>query len=403
MARFQYRVRDGAGGVGAGVLDAESADQAAQLLRRDGRFIVELSPADDDGATRPRAGQGGRIRRADVITFTQQIAVMVDTGVPISEALQCAAEQTPNARFREVIEGVARRVRGGEDLSSSLAQYPQVFPPLLTSLVRASEASGTMGQMLERVAMYLSKEQHTLQKLRGALTYPAIMFTALIAVTAFLLLAVLPKFAAIYQQRGSALPGPTRLLLGLSDAMTTHWHLFAGTGLIGLALLAAAVGTPGGRAVIDRLKLRLPLIGPLYLKLYLTRGCRCMGTMIAAGVPILDMVAITRQVTRNAVFDAFWDDVDERLRRGTQLSEAMFASSLMPRSVCQMVYAAERSGRLAQVMHRIAEHTELEFDEQAKQTTQYIEPAMIALMGLIVGFVAIALLLPIFSLGQVVS
>ena len=147
----------------------------------------------------------------------------------------------------------------------------------------------------------------------------------------------------------------------------------------------------------------MPVIGPLFNKLYITRACRTMGTMIAAGVPILDMVSISRNVTHNRLFQNLWDDVDEKLRRGSQLSDALFASPLIPRGVSQMVYSGEKSGRLGPVMEKIAEFTETEFDEQVKVSTQFIEPALIGAMGIIVGFVAIALLLPIFTIGRVVS
>lgn len=338
-----------------------------------------------------------------MITFAHQLAVMVDTGVSISEALSCCAEQSESAGFKRVLEDVADEVRGGRELSAALSAHPRVFPSVMVSLVRASELSGTMGKMLDRISTYMAKEQITARKIRGALTYPAIMISAVLIITTGLLLFVLPRFASIYATRGATLPTPTRLLLGLSESLQTAWWAY----LLGLAVLVALVvagfTTQAGRRIVDLIKLDAPVVGGLFRKLYITRAMRTFGTMVEAGVPILEMIPIVRAVTHNHRFDALWEEVDQRLREGSQLSSPLFASELIPRSVSQMVYAGEKSGRLSDVMHKVAEYTEEEFDEQVKQATAYIEPAMVVTLGVIIGFVAIALLLPIFQVGQVAS
>lgn len=257
--------------------------------------------------------------------------------------------------------------------------------------------------MLDRVSGYLSKEMQTAKKIRGALTYPAFMLGMVILVTTFLLVFVLPRFAGIYQARDTALPMPTQILLGLSGSLMNQWHLWLGGIIMGVAGVYFAAGTPAGQRFYDYMKIHTPIIGPLFNKLYLTRGCRTMGTMVSAGVPILDMIEIVREVTNNALYEDLWTDADNRLRQGAQLSDSLFDSPLIPRSVAQMVYSGERSGRIGDVMERIAEYTENDFDEQIKTTTSLIEPVMTAAMGVIIGFVAIALLLPIFSIGKVVS
>lgn len=405
MASFKYKARDGRGELITGVLNAPSIEDAGRMLRGDGKFVVKLERARDAAAATPQAGKstGGKIRRAEVITFAHQLAVMVDTGVPISEALECVAQQSENETFRAVLKDISDQVQAGNDLSSALKSHAKVFPPVMTSLIRASEISGTMGRMLDRVSGYLSKEMQTAKKIRGALTYPAFMLGMVVLVTTFLLIFVLPRFAGIYQARDTALPVPTQLLLGLSGNVTGYWHLWLGGLIMSVAGVYFAAGTPGGQRLFDYLKIHTPVIGPLFNKLYLTRGCRTMGTMVAAGVPILDMIAIVRDVTNNRLYEDLWDDADNRLRQGAQLSDSLFDSPLIPRSVAQMVYSGERSGRIGDVMERIADYTESDFDEQIKTTTSMIEPVMTAAMGAIIGFVAIAMLLPIFSVGKVVS
>ncbi len=407
MAQFKYKARDGRGELITGVLNAPSAEDAGRLLRGDGKFVVKIEKTKEVAAQAKQStgggGGGGKIRRSEVITFSHQLAVMVDTGVPISEALECASQQTENEAFKAVLKNISDQVQAGNDLSSALRSHPKIFPPVMTSLVRASEVSGTMGKMLDRISGYLSKEMQTAKKIKGALTYPAFMLGMVVLVTTFLLVFVLPKFAGIYQAKGTALPMPTQMLLGMSGTLVENWHLWLGSVIMGVTGIYFAIGTPAGQRFFDYFKIHMPIIGPLFNKLYLTRSCRTMGTMVTAGVPVLDMIEIVREVTSNSLYEDLWDDADGRLRQGSQLSDSLFASPLIPRSVAQMVYSGERSGRIGDVMERIAEYTESDFDEQIKTTTSLIEPIMTATMGVIIGFVAIAMLLPIFSVGNVVS
>jgi type IV pilus assembly protein PilC len=407
MPYFRYKARDTAGDLATGTIEADSLDAAGALLRQQGRFVLNLDPARDgqgeDEAAAAPAGRGGKVKRDQVITFSHQLSVMLDTGVPISEALECVRDQCDHAAFRAVLDDVTEQVQAGGELSAALSEHPKVFPTVMTSLVCAAEASGKLGSMLTVVSKYLSKEQATARKIRGAVTYPAVMLFMVVAVTIFLLVFVMPRFAKIYDAKEAALPLPTRLLMAVSNTLIHHWPLCV-AGVV--ALIVAACIVPrleGGRRAIDWLKLNSPVLGKLFTKLYLTRACRTMGTMIMAGVPILDMVAIVKTVTRNAFYETLWDDVDDRLRKGGQLSDALFAAPMIPRSVAQMIFAGEKSGRLGEVVEKIAAYTEEDFDDQVKSTTQYIEPVLVSVMGAIIGFVAIALLLPIFKIGTVMG
>lgn len=407
MPEFDYRVREPSGDLGTGTITAESVADASRLLRADGWFVVQISPAAtakakksaDDATKKAR----GSVSRPQIISFAHQLSVMVETGVPISEALHCIADQVDTENFHYIIKDVATQVEAGGELSRALAKYPKVFPPIMISLVRASEVSGTMGPMLERISCYLGKEYQTYKKIKGAMTYPAVMLAMVLTVTIGLLVWVLPRFATIFESKGAALPLPTRILMFVSDSLMVHWYLWVG-GIFAMALgMVLGMRTYRGRRVIDRVKLSTPIFGELFSKLYVTRATRTMGTMISAGVPVLDMIAIVKDVTRNALYEDLWSNVDDRLRQGSQLSDALFDSPLIPRSVAQMIYAGEKSGRLGRTMEKIADFTEEEFDEQIKTTTNLIEPTMVAIMGGIVGFVAIALLLPIFSVSSVVA
>lgn len=404
MAQFRYRAREKNGDLATGTIEADSLDAAGALLHQQGHIVLDVRPggAASTGGAEPVAG-GGRIKRDHVITFSQQLAVMVDTGVPISEALECVRDQCDNAAFRHVLSEVTDRVQAGGELSAALAAHPKVFPQIMVSLIRAAEISGTLGRMLMVVSRYMAKEQATARKIRGAITYPAVMLLMVVMVTVFLLVFVMPRFAKIYQAKDAALPTPTRLLMTVSNTLIHHWPVCVAVVVAAVIALAMFPRMQAGRQAIDYLKLNTPILGKLFRKLYITRTCRTLGTMIVAGVPILDMVDIVRSVTSNAYFERLWDDVDDRLRRGGQLSDGLFESPLFPRPVTQMIFAGEKSGRLGDVVDKIAAYTEEEFDDQVKATTQYIEPLLVTVMGAIIGFVAIAMLLPIFKIGTVVG
>ena len=285
MARFKYQARDASGEPVAGVVTAVSLEDAGQQLRAEGRFIVSLHATKEMASgsdTRP----GGRIRRSDVIFMIQQLAVMLETGVAMSDALNCLVEQCPNPAFKYVLSDITRQVQAGTELSSAMGRYPKVFPIVVIALIRASEASGTMGITLDRINTYLTKEYATLRQARSALTYPMFMAGMAVTVTVFLLVFVLPYFAKVYDTRGASLPTPTRVLMITSNALTDYWYLWL-SGLLALSGTLVLIGrTVSGRSAIDWLKLNAPLCGPLYRKLYLTRACRTMGTMIAAGVSV---------------------------------------------------------------------------------------------------------------------
>ena len=381
-------------------LTADSVNDASQQLRGEGKFVVKRERGRDKIA-QTRGKVGGSVKLEEVIYFTHQLAIMVDTGVPLGEALDAIVQQTTSENFKAVVEEVYADVTGGEALSAALGKHPRVFPALMISLLKASEVSGTMGTMLDRVSQYMAKEQRTVKQVRGALMYPAFMLV--MAVTVFLLMFVLPRFGKIYGSRGALLPLPTRVLIGISNIFTEYWYVIL-LGLLGAIVAFLWVRRiPVGRRAIDTLKLRVPVFGTMFTHLYVSRATRAMGTMFSAGVPMLDAVAITRAVTNNVHYEELWDRVDERLRQGSQLSELLFDTWLIPKFITRMIHSGEVAGRLGQVMERVAEFTEVEFDQAVKNTTQFIEPVMISVMGSIIGFVAISLLLPIFSVGRVMA
>ena len=357
------------------------------------------------GAAKPTGTSYAKtaVKRADVILFVNQMAVMLDTGVPLSEAVNGIADRTADPKYREILLEITASIESGEPLSSAMSKYPKAFPPIMIALLRASEASGTMSEMLNRIALYLTKEYQILRQVRGAMMYPAFMMFMCVSVTVLLLTMVLPQFAGMYASKGAALPLPTLILMNLSELLLGYsYYWIAGT--IALAIMVWAwARTQMGQTQIDWLKLKVPIFSNMFSKLYLSRGCRTIGIMIETGVSLLDTISIAREVTRNVYYERLWDQIDSDLRQGKPLSDAMYDSAVFPDHIAQMVESGEKSGRLAQVFNRVADFTETEFDQAVKTATQFIEPIMIVTMGSIIGFIAVALLIPIFSMGTVAS
>ncbi|MBT8485295.1 MAG: type II secretion system F family protein [Phycisphaerales bacterium] len=373
---------------------------SAVVAEEGGRPSMSATGSHRSGETTRR---GPRVRRDDVTLLATQLAIMLDTGVPLAEALGSVATRTTDGRFATLLDKVVESVEAGEPLSHALGQHRGSFPTIMIALLRASEASGTMSEMLERIAGYLAKEQQTIKKIRGAMAYPFFMFLMCIGITVFLLTAIMPRFVSIYEGRGAALPATTRFLMTLSGVLTEHWPVCI-AGLIGLVITALIwARTKRGRQQKDWLKLHLPVMSGLVRKLYLSRGCRTLGTMVETGVPLLESITIVRDVTPNVYFERLWDDVDDALRQGRPMSERMFESDVIPDHVAQMIESGESAGRLGPVLSRVAGFCEDDFDQAVKTATQFIEPVMIVVMGSIIGFVAISLLIPIFGVGDVIA
>jgi len=388
---------------------AASAEEVSARLRADGQFAFEIKASALRAAPTLDAQQirrneaAKRVRRDDVIAFCSQLSVMIETGVPLAEGLDAFRKRMDRREFRAVLDALCEDVDAGESLSTAMEKWPRVFPLMMVSLMKASEASGTLATMMGRVGEYLSKERKTLKQIKGALSYPLFMMIAGVGITVFLMSFVLPRFARIYNEREASLPAPTRVLMSISEFVTTQYMWYAPT-LVGL-LLFMVVWTrrESGRRVLDWIRLNAPLLGTMYGHLYLTRSMRTMSTLLAAGVNVLDVIDICRGVTANSYYGRLWDSMEQGVREGRQISDAVFKSDIVPPNVASMIAAGERSGKLPEVMQKIAEFSQEELDDSVARVTTFIEPLMIIFMGIVIGGMAMALLLPIFNMSRIMS
>jgi len=416
MPDFKYKARTDRGEARAGVIEAETKAAAAQQLRAQGLVPTEISLAtrlvDSDAVLTQQAAR--KVKGEEIVAFANQLAVMIDTGVPLAEAIRAYTEQSRGGPLGRIagarggplgrIAGVlSDRIAAGVSFSAAIAEHPGVFPRLMVSLVRASEASGSMGTMLQRVAAYLGNEMRTRRQIRGALIYPMIMLVMGLSVTGFLISWVLPRFASIYEGRDAALPKPTQILLNLSGWVTTNWALLllAIIALVGAAVLAR--GTQTGRRLVDRVLLGAPVIGAIFRNFYLTRVARTLATLLASGVQLKEALGIVRGVSASPQWDDFLLHLDQSIDGGRSISDAVLDSPLIPPSFAQMIAAGERTGHLAESLERVADVAEEQFEDSVGAGTQLIEPVMIIAMGSVIGAVAVALLLPIFTMGSAMA
>ena len=394
-AAFQYRARDPLGNSLEGRLEAASREDAAQQLRREGFQVVELSDGDDGEGLFPRI-----VRKGEIVYVTSQLAVMVDTGITLSAALDNILSQEQNPSLRKVLSSLQQAVQEGEDFSTALARFPKLFDKTYVSLVKASEATGSLGEMLDRIAGYLRKELETRSKVRAAMAYPSVMTVMAIAVTIFLLTFVLPKFTPLFMRKGMQLPKPTRVMMWLSDMLVNYWYAWAALAAAAVLLFVFGRRTPRGRQFIDWLKISMPLLGPMYRKVTISRSIRTLGTLLSSGIPMLDALQLASDVTSNVWYERLWRNVSSDVTEGKQICQSLAGEPLFPPMLVQMISAGEQTGRLGPVLQRVSNFYDQEVETSLKTLTSLIEPLMITIMGGVVGGIALALMLPIFQLSK---
>ncbi len=408
MANFRFQAIDASGNAKAGVLQAPNATDAASRLRAQGLRVQSISNQ-QDAADRGGLGETwAKINKRQptqkhVLEFTTQLAVMIRAGINLRAALEGIADQTKHYMFRKVIIGLKQDVESGVQFSDAIAKHPKLFSPLYISMVRASEMSGSFSDMLDRIAGYIAQQIETRKMVVGASIYPGIIGTLAVAVTVFLLTFVLPKFYAVFEGKEDALPWATLFLMDLSQFMTEQWYILVG-GIIVLGVTVfLGLKTDTGRFWVDNLKLMIPLLSGMFRSLYISRGLQTMGQLINAGVPMLDTLRITGEVSGNMLFSSMWGKVHTSVKQGKKISTPLQESKLLPTSVTQMVSAGEESGKLGEVLDEISVYYAAQLKDQIKAVTSMIEPVMILVMGSVVGFIAMAIILPIFKMSSIVS
>ncbi|MGI9012689.1 MAG: type II secretion system F family protein [Phycisphaerales bacterium] len=408
MPQYRYQARNSSGQVQAGVLSAENAAQAAASLRAQGNHVLQLSPiiaAKGAGGLKLGAilSYSSGPSQKDIFDFTTQLAVMIRAGISLRTALEGIAEQVQNPKFRRILQSIKSDVESGNQFSEAIQKYPKQFSPLYINMVRASEMSGSFSKMLDRIAAYLLQQLETRKMVIGAMIYPGIIGTMAVSVTIFLLTFVLPRFAQVFKGKEHALPAPTKFLMGLSAFMVDYWYLIVGALILCVVGFFLFIKTDVGRLWWDKTKLVLPLFKRMFKALYISRSLNTMGELLNAGVPMLDTLAITGDISGNILYKKMWRSVYGAVKQGKKIASQLTKQKLLPLSVIQMIGAGEESGKLGEVLNDVSDFYARALREAIKAVTSMIEPIMIVVMGGIVGFIAMAIILPIFKMSSIVS
>ncbi len=365
---------------------ASSAAAPGGFLQKVTTFSIEMGPS-----------------KKDVLNFTNQLAVMIRAGISLPESLESIASQMDKKKFKDIISDLKNKIEGGQTFSQALSAHPEVFSNLYINMIAAAEVSGSMSSMLRQLVEYLDQESQTRSQVVGAMVYPIIIAVMAVSTTIFLLTFVLPRFLVVFAGKEHLLPVPTKMIMALSGFMRGYWFVILP--VTGLAVWAFwyFINTTAGREWWDRMKLRIPLLRTLCRSLYITRSLHTMGVLTNAGVPILDTIIITAQVSGNVLYEKMWKRVYESVRQGSKIASSLAASDLMPSNVVQMLRSGEESGTLSDVLRDVAEFYGRELKTVIKVVTSMIEPIMIVIMGVLVGFIAMSIILPIFRMSSLVT
>jgi type IV pilus assembly protein PilC len=400
MEKFSYKITDRNGQPKSGLIDGNNMSDALRKLRRDGNYVLTIEPAaatttDDDAPLIPR-----RITRRDVIGFTGELAVMVDTGITLSVAMANIIDQTENPSMVRVLKSLKSAVEAGEDFSTALGRYPSHFDKTYIQLVKASEASGSLGAMLDRIVTQGRRDMESEGKVRSALAYPAIMLIASVAASIFLLTYVFPKFTPIFTGKGISLPVPTRVMIAISDSLIGYWYLYIVGVLLFIAFLFWFFKSASGKTLADNVKLNLPILGPMFRKAAVSRSIRTLSTMLASGVPMLQAIRLSGQVSGNVFYEDDWNTIAQGISEGEQIHQRMATLSRFPKTLVRMIAAGEQTGKLGSMLAKVSEFYDRELENAVKAVTTLIEPIMVCVMGFVIGTIAMALMLPIFTLSR---
>jgi type IV pilus assembly protein PilC len=397
VKKFSYEARDRASNkLVKATLQAESEHSAAQLLVKQGFTPLSIREQMGDGSLLARLT--GRITTKDKVVFTRQLATLIGAGLPMSQSLHTVLEQTPNKQLQSILQEIIADVEGGKSLSSTFAKHPKVFDGVFISLVAAGELSGTLDDSLQRIANQQEKDAATMSKIKGALTYPIIVLVVIFAVMAFMLFTVVPQVEKLYEDLNKELPILTLIMVSVANFLASFWWTVVIAVAVGVYFLLQYLKTESGIRAKDQFKIKVPLFGKMIQKLYMARFTRTGQTLLATGVSMLDMLKVTATAVNNTIIAKSINRAADKVKGGKALSAALEPEPNIMPLVPQMIKIGEQSGRIDEMLGKVAQVYEDELDEQIKTISTAIEPILMVVLAVVAGGMVGAILLPIYSL-----
>ncbi|MEO6109431.1 MAG: type II secretion system F family protein [Candidatus Saccharimonadales bacterium] len=397
MKKFAYEARDQATNkIVKATLQAESENSAARLLIKQGFVPLSIHEQIGDGSLFARIT--GRITTKDKVVFTRQLATLIGAGLPLSQSLHTVLEQTQNKQLQSIVQDISGAVEGGKSLSESFAKHPNVFNEVFISLVSAGELSGTLDDSLVRVANQQEKDAAIASKIKGALTYPVIVLVVIFGVMAFMLFTVVPQVEKLYKDLDKQLPWITQVMVTAANFLTNFWWIVIIVVVAGVYFINQYRKTDAGIRLWDTVKLRAPVFGPMFRKLYMARFARTGQTLLSTGVSMIDMLKVTGHAINNRLVEESLVRATDKVQSGKALSAALEVENTITPLVPQMIKIGEQSGRIDEMMGKVAQIYEDELDEQIRTISTAIEPILMVVLAVVAGGMVGAVLLPIYGL-----
>lgn len=404
MPSFKYLTKDKDGKSVSGSLEAADMKVLIENLRKRELTIVHIEEEKEKGKKASGAGGGReRIKLDDLVIFSRQLATMVDAGIPLVGALDALQDQMENKGFKNVIKRVRDNVEGGSSLSESLSKQPNIFSPFFINMVKAGESSGNLDEILDRVAVYMEKTIALIRKVKSSLVYPAVVVFMAVAITTFLIVKVVPTFESIFSTINVELPLPTLILINFSKLVRNWLPLLVIISVVFIIVMARIIRTDKGRLVFDTIILKLPVLGPLLKKVAIARFARTLSTLQKSGVSILTALEIVGKTSGNKVIEAAVVQTKSSIKEGESISQPLTASKVFPPMVTRMISVGEQTGKLEEMLGKVADFYESEVDAAVSGLTSLIEPLIIAFLGIVVGGIVVSMFLPIVKLIEVVG
>ena len=399
MPTFTYSARSAAGELQSGEIDLPSRDEVVTYLRR--QRLIPVSVKSKPKEISLSFGTGVKTR--EIVVFTRQFATMINAGLPLVQSLTILSEQSENPKFKAVITAVLNDIQAGQTLADAMRHHPKIFTDLYVNMVAAGETGGILDTILNRLATFLEKNDALGRKIKGAMTYPAVVLCVVLGATGILLWKVVPIFAGIFEDAGMSLPTPTMVVLSISEFLQNYMH-FVLLGLVAIVLgIRQYYRTPTGQLAIDKLLLRTPVVGNLIRKAAVSRFTRTLGTLVSSGVSILEGLEITARTAGNRVVHDAVMHSRKSIAGGATIADPLKASGVFPPMVVQMINVGEQTGGLDEMLSKIADFYDDEVDAAVGALTSILEPVMIVVMGVVIGGMVVAMYLPMFDLIQTVQ
>ena len=402
MPTFRYRVRDRSGKAMAGTIEAPTIEMAGNRLYQTGYFPIAIEEESASASLNLSDlwKRFQKVKLEELIVFSQQFSTLYKAGLPLLPGLRSLKEQTLNQKFKEILEEIGLQIEGGNTLFGAMSKHPDVFPVVYVNMIRAGETSGRLGESLDRFVALADRELRTRQRVKETTRYPKIVIFSVVIAFVVLLAFVIPRFAQIFAQFKTPLPLPTRMMIGTNNFFRNYWYLVLPAFVFIPILFIRYIRTENGRIFWDRLKIRIPVFGRLFLIAALSRFTHTFVMLNKSGIPILQILEITSTTINNVMLSRSIEEISKKVREGRSLADAMRESKRFTPLVLQMVAVGETSGTLDEMLVRITEYYDLELENSIKKMTTYIEPALTLFMGVVVLFLALAVFLPWWNMAS---